>query len=161
MTARPHAENRRILAVDDDPLILALHRHLFKQQSAPANELLSMGQDQPAPLSEYFELECFSQGEEAVEAVESALRNDQPYAVALVDMRMPPGIDGLETAKRIRALDRNIHIIFVTAYSDHELGELTRKIAAPVQLQQKPIDRPVLKAVVEQALAEFNAQAAP
>ncbi|WP_425231113.1 two-component system response regulator [Sphingomonas sp.] len=70
------------------------------------------------------------QGLEAVAAVEAALAAGTPYAVAFIDIRMPPGIDGRETAKRIRALDPEINIVIVTGFSDFSPLEIS-KVAGP------------------------------
>jgi diguanylate cyclase len=43
--------------------------------------------------------------EAAVAAVRDALGADKPFAVAFLDMRMPPGPDGIWAAARIRELD--------------------------------------------------------
>jgi CheY-like chemotaxis protein len=148
--------NRRILAVDDDILIQMLYQRIFsskakpEQQNEALNSLLSIGGKGVATAAPGFELDGFSQGLEAVAAVERSLQQKRPYAVALIDMRMPPGIDGLETAKRIRAMDSAIPIIFVSAYSDHTLDEVMRQVKGPVQWHSKPIDRAQLLQVVKQ-----------
>src|ERR1700721_3392355 len=56
--------------------------------------------------------------EAAVAAVREALAADDPFAVAFLDMRMPPGPDGVWAASRIRELDPAIEIVICTAYSD-------------------------------------------
>ena len=55
---------------------------------------------------------------DAVAAVRDALENGRPFAVAFLDMRMPPGQDGVWAAARIRELDPAIEIVICTAYSD-------------------------------------------
>ena len=74
------------------------------------------------------------QGEQAVAAVEAACAESRPFALAFLDMRMPPGIDGLETARRIRAIDPDINILIVTGYSDHRPGEIARVVGSPDKL---------------------------
>jgi CheY-like chemotaxis protein len=119
-------ENRRVLAVDDDENTLNHYRLILAPQARHATDasmrltsVLEEGLGKRVQVSEPrkpYQLDCFDQGEGAVSAVEQALQAQQPYTVALVDMRMLPGIDGMETARRIRALDSDIFIIFVTAY---------------------------------------------
>ncbi|THD38053.1 MAG: EAL domain-containing protein [Sphingomonas sp.] len=66
------------------------------------------------------------QGLDAVAEVEAAIAQGSPFAVAFIDVRMPPGIDGKETATRIRALDPNINLVIVTGFSDFSPIEISR-----------------------------------
>nr|WP_299908874.1 EAL domain-containing protein [Sphingomonas bacterium] len=77
-----------------------------------------------------FELTHAMQGLDGVAAIEAAIRDGNPYAVAFIDVRMPPGIDGKETAIRIRALDPEINLVIVTGYSDFSPIEIS-KAAGP------------------------------
>ena len=141
-------ENRRILAVDDEEGVLAHYRTIFTPSDRKAllaqDQLYgvledgsetepNLGAEQPTYL-----LDCFSQGMDAVAAVEASLKDQQPYAVALIDMRMQPGIDGLETAQRIRLLDSEVNIIFITAYSDYTTDKIFHQISGSVLWFRKP-----------------------
>jgi len=76
----------------------------------------------------------FCEGAEAaVAAVREALAADDPFAVAFLDMRMPPGPDGVWAASRIRELDPAIEIVVCTAYSDVD----PRDIGAMVPPEEK------------------------
>ncbi|MBY0284246.1 MAG: EAL domain-containing protein [Sphingomonas sp.] len=90
--------------------------------------------DAPAPASADdapdFALTHAMQGLDGVGEVEKALADGNPFAVAFIDIRMPPGIDGRETAKRIRALDPDINLVIVTGYSDFSPIEIA-KVAGP------------------------------
>ena len=154
------AENRRLLAVDDDPLIIALYQRLFSEEgeegenaSRYVRELEGltglMGGAPEKVESESsaktssgrlpYELTCCSQGLEAVAAIRDSIQSESPYAVALVDMRMPPGIDGLETAKQIRQIDPNVQLIFVTAYSDHTTDKISDEVGGQMLFFHKPL----------------------
>jgi two-component system NtrC family sensor kinase len=65
------------------------------------------------------------QGEEGYQLVKEAIEQNDPYTVAFVDMRMPPGWDGLETIKRLWSVDPELHIVICTAFSDHSWNEIT------------------------------------
>jgi diguanylate cyclase (GGDEF)-like protein len=95
--------------------------------SAMAAELF--GDDEPveAPQAET-EFECVhkTQGLDAVAVVEDGLARGERFAVAFIDVRMPPGIDGKETAKRIRELDPDINLVIVTGYSDFSPLDISR-----------------------------------
>ena len=62
-------------------------------------------------------------GEEGIEMVRQAAKRGQPYEIAFIDWQMP-GLDGIETGKRIRALsdiDTTPHLVLVTAYGREDV----------------------------------------
>jgi diguanylate cyclase (GGDEF)-like protein len=128
----------RILIVDDEPAMHDSYRRSFAPVAAATGLLDAMaaelfGDDDAAAPDETgpdFALTHCMQGLDAVAAVEAALRDGDPFAVAFIDVRMPPGIDGKETAVRIRALDPNINLVIVTGYSDFSPVEIS-KAAGP------------------------------
>ena len=67
-------------------------------------------------------------GAAAVEAVRDAVKTGNPFAIVFLDIRMPPGIDGIETAKQIRAIDPNINIVIVTGSLSPEPEDLGAEI---------------------------------
>ena len=91
------------------------------------------------------------QGEQAVRAAEAALASGRPFALVFLDMRMPPGIDGLETAQRIRSMDPHVNIVIVTGYSDHKPAEITAAVGRPEKLFYlvKPFDAGELQQLAE------------
>ncbi|WP_414714489.1 putative bifunctional diguanylate cyclase/phosphodiesterase [Sphingomonas sp.] len=80
----------------------------------------------PADAPPSFDITHCMQGAEGVEAVNAALARGERFAVAFIDVRMPPGIDGKETARRIRALDPDINLVIVTGFSDFSPLEISR-----------------------------------
>ena len=95
------AHNRRILVVDDNQ---AIHQDFRKILCAPpastaldAMEASLFGGATASPVEAGFELDSAYQGEEGVARVRAAVQEGRPYALAFVDIRMPPGIDGVET----------------------------------------------------------------
>ena len=99
----------RILAVDDDEIILDLYQKIL----SPANSL---------PTMPTFEVTCCPQGNAAVDEVERSLKENAPFAVAFLDLNMPPGPDGQWTANEIQKLDPSISIIMVTGYRSTSTG---------------------------------------
>ena len=99
----------RILAVDDDEIILDLYQKIL----SPANSL---------PTMPTFEVTCCPQGNAAVDEVERSLKENAPFAVAFLDLNMPPGPDGQWTANEIQKLDPAISIIMVTGYRSTGTG---------------------------------------
>src|SRR5687767_2286007 len=114
-------ENRRILVVDDMPTIHADFRKILASAAADTaleeDEALLFGAPTRTPTAR-FELDAASQGAEAVDKVRAALLAERPYALAFVDMRMPPGWDGLETVERLWQEDPELQIVLCTAYAD-------------------------------------------
>jgi predicted signal transduction protein with EAL and GGDEF domain len=83
----------------------------------------------------------FCEGSEAaVAAVRTALAAEEPFAVAFLDMRMPPGPDGVWAAARIRELDPAIEIVMCTAYSDIDPRDIGGMVPPEEKLSylQKP-----------------------
>lgn len=125
----------RILIVDDEPAMHDSYRRCFAPAArdetlqAMANELF--GDEGPeAEPTDAFEFVHHDQGLDAVAAIERARAEGRPFAVAFIDIRMPPGIDGRETARRIRRADPDVNLCIVTGYSDFSPLEITR-VAGP------------------------------
>ena len=95
----------------------------------PATELEAPKNDSPT-----YDIDTAGQGEEAFEMVKAAIENGAPYEVMFTDMRMPPGWDGLKTAKKVREIDKNIEIVIMTAFADYEQEEISRTIGTPEKL---------------------------
>ncbi|HYE40256.1 MAG TPA: histidine kinase dimerization/phospho-acceptor domain-containing protein, partial [Ramlibacter sp.] len=135
--------NRRILLVDDMP---AIHEDFRKILAAPAeapelqleSDLLGLSFRESCS----FDVDSAFQGREALALVQDALRNDAPYAMAFVDMRMPPGWDGMETVERLWYADPRLQVVICTAYSDHPWDELRDRLDAKDRLVilKKPFD---------------------
>jgi CheY-like chemotaxis protein len=114
--------NRRILVVDDNPSIHDDFRSILQFETGLEAFGLArsalFGGSIPVPSHEPFQVDCVDQGQAALTAMETARSEDRPYAVAFVDMRMPPGWDGLETIEHIWKADSRLQVVVCTAYSD-------------------------------------------
>jgi two-component system, cell cycle sensor histidine kinase PleC len=141
MNAMANPQTYRILIADDEQNILnayssVLHADAGQRQAADdlddlESELFGVKKDVGG--KQRYELVLCQQGQQAVSAVRQAAAAGERFSVAFLDVRMPPGISGVETAKEIRAIDPDLHIVFVTAYSDTD----PRRIATIVP----PIER--------------------
>lgn len=138
----------RILAVDDEKDILNsykaifgedMYRDLFATISTEGERLFNGKQNHDA-TKHVFELVTCLQGDEAVRKVAKSGEEGKPFSVAFIDIRMPPGPDGVWTAKQIHSLDPGINIIIVTGYSDVPPQKITRQLTTPARLFyiQKP-----------------------
>lgn len=122
--------NRRVLIIDDNPEIHLDFGKILSPVSAKADEMARMkaalfgGPKSGATMVTSFKVDYAHQGEEGFTKVKAALAQGNPYALAFVDMRMPPGWDGLRTIKEIWSVDPELNIVVCTAYSDHSWSEI-------------------------------------
>ncbi|HEY0457207.1 MAG TPA: ATP-binding protein [Verrucomicrobiae bacterium] len=138
--------NRRILIIDDNH---AIHADFHKILTVVADESglddLSadlFGDEQKTPKMEGFKLDSAFQGLDGVEKVKEAVKLGRPYAMAFVDVRMPPGIDGIETIAKIWEVYPDLQVVVCTAYSDYSWEDMIAKIGQSdrLVLLKKPFD---------------------
>ena len=132
MNSLIHEANRRLLVIDDNQMVhddfakvLSGARTEANSVDDEANELF--GHCTVKACSIAFEVDSAYQGEDGVERVKTAREEKKPYSVAFVDVRMPPGMDGVETTGRIMEVDPEIQIVLCTAYSDYTLEEIVER----------------------------------
>lgn len=159
----------RILIVDDEQNILDAYRQvLASDQTAAApedrldeleNRLFRDQPQRPCALPG-FALTLCRQGPEAVAAVRESLTANAPFAVAFIDVRMPPGPDGVWTASQIRALDPWINIVIVTAYSDLSPDAINQQVQPADRLlyMQKPFHTHEIRQFARALTAKWHAE---
>lgn len=136
----------KILVADDDDRQILAYKNLFSPEDQSLfndfeNFFQSDAVDFDAASGQHLseiELVSANQGEQAIKLVKQHLNEGFPVSVAFIDMRMPPGINGLETAIKIREVDPRIYIVIVTAYSDIDLREIARTLGNNVLFLRKP-----------------------
>ena len=140
-------KNRRVLVVDDNRAVHDDFRKILCPDTAAslaldAAEMRIFGNSTTANRGDRFEVDSAYQGSEGVLAVAKAIEAGLPYAMAFVDMRMPPGLDGVETTQGIWAIDSEIQIVLCTAYSADSWGEMLEKIGNNdrMVILRKPFD---------------------
>ena len=121
-------ENNRVLIVDDQHEIHEDFAEMLKpvlpRPSTHDLDAAFLGEEEEESFLPEFELLYASNGEEAYEIVRAGKESNRPIAVAYIDIRMPPGIDGIETIRRVRKIDRDIEIVIMTAYTHRSLPEI-------------------------------------
>jgi signal transduction histidine kinase len=140
--------NPRILLVDDNAHIHEDFRRVLGPKGAENHELAALGAeifgDSAVPIERNagFELESAFQGEEALAKVVASLAANRPYALAFVDVRMPPGWDGVKTTGAMLRTDPNLSIVICSAYSDHSWEEMSAAFGDTdrVLILKKPFD---------------------
>jgi two-component system, NtrC family, sensor kinase len=137
--------NRRILLVDDLASIHEDYRKILCPPEAATDldvdEALLFGEP-TSTASVRFEMDSAFQGAEALEKVRASLLADNPYAMAFLDMRMPPGWDDVETAERLWQADPRLQIVFCTAFSDNSWSDVLTRLDVRDRLLilKKPFD---------------------
>ena len=138
-------KNLRILVVDDQEAIREdFEKILAAPAAAPPSSarMAFLGEAQAVVAQPLFELSCASQGEQAVELTERALRTGLRFAVAFVDVRMPPGMDGLQSIKRMWQIDPDLEVVICTAFSDYSFEQIIQELGSTDRLLilKKPFD---------------------
>ena len=124
--------NYRVLIVDDEAGIHSDFRDMLnpkrKQRLTAkiAETFLDKTPEDTTCFLPNFELLHAASGEEACEIICAAKTSNRPIAVAYIDVRMPPGIDGVEAIRRIRQIEKHIELVIMTAYTDKSLPEIVR-----------------------------------
>lgn len=135
----------KILIIDDLP---AIHEDFKKILTSGSPEiklqdeafnLFSTREKNHAPQ---YIIDSAYQGTEGLTLVQKSIQENRPYAVMFVDVRMPPGCDGIETIAQIWKIDPDIQTVICTAYSDYSWGDIFKKFGATdrLLLLKKPFD---------------------
>ena len=145
MSADSARANRRILIVDDTA---SIHQDFRKILCADPNGEPSLESLEETLFGtttkarQAYELDSAYQGQEALALVNKALADKAPYALAFIDMRMPPGWDGLQTIEQLWEVDPRLQIALCTAYSDYSFEAIEARLKYNDQLLilKKPFD---------------------
>ncbi|HUR32483.1 MAG TPA: response regulator [Vicinamibacterales bacterium] len=145
--------NNRILVIDDNPDVRDDFRKiLLHVDPLDLAEARLFGTRTPAA----FDVDFASQGEEGLGLAQRARREGRPYAMAFVDVRMPPGWDGIETTRRLAVADPDLHFVICTAYSDYSWADIANCLSvAPERflILKKPFE-PIEVVQLAQAITD-------
>lgn len=144
----------KMLIIDDNPeifndfkkILTLSHKTSSNKENLDSitSQLFGGSVDSGAKSYDYpkFEIDYANQGLDGVSMIETAFKSKQPYILAFVDIKMPPGIDGIETIKRIWNIDPDIQIVICTAFSDYSWEETVQNLGAKDNLLiiKKPFD---------------------
>lgn len=166
--------NKRILVVDDTKTIHDDFNKILSPAVPVPTDLASAraaffgnaeGEDEAAapvkPGAVAYELTSAFQGQAALEAVKQANQDKNPFSVAFVDVRMPPGWDGVQTIKEIWKVDPDLHCVICTAYSDYSWDETVAELGQTDKLLilKKPFDPAEIRQVASAFTAKWSAAA--
>jgi two-component system, sensor histidine kinase and response regulator len=139
-------QNHRILIVDDNRAIHADFRKILScdegRSAFQSEEDAFFGTSPEASTHPQFVLDFASQGEEALEMVTAALQRGTPYSLVFMDVRMPPGWDGIETTTHLWKVDPDVQVVICTAYSDYSWDQIISQLGRTDRLLilKKPFD---------------------
>src|SRR5439155_4438534 len=160
---------RRILIIDDNAAIHDDFRKVLcpvKQSGAGLDELedslfgesvTAAGSSQPHVQ---YELDCALQGEEGLTKLKQAITEGRPYAMAFVDMRMPPGWDGVQTIQQLWKVDRSLQIAICTAYTDYSPDQISSALGIRdgLLMLRKPFEKAEIRHVAMMLTEKYFAQ---
>jgi CheY-like chemotaxis protein len=137
----------RVLVIDD---AVGIHEDIrrvlagpkqFEKLDALEATLMAMHEEKPQPAVG-FEIDSAFQGEDGVAMVRQANAAGRPYALAFIDMRMPPGIDGRETIRQLWEIDSDLQVVVCTAFSDYTWDQIaaTTGPTTRVVILRKPFE---------------------
>src|SRR6202166_2284821 len=135
MANSPPLANRRILIIDDNASIhLDFRKVLSAQAEHSAQAALDVleadlfGEAVDAAVRPNFDVDSAHQGKQGVVMAGQAVTEGRPYAMAFVDMRMPPGWDGLETIEHLWATDPDVQVVICSAHTDYDWTEVVERL---------------------------------
>ena len=140
-------KNHRILVVDDNRAIHEDFQKILGNAKTLSNNLVEaeavlFGETTPESQLPIFEIDSAYQGQEGLEKIEKSLQENRPYAMAFMDVRMPPGWDGIESTIKIWEEYPDLQVVICTAYSDYSPEQMLKKLGYSDRLVvlKKPFD---------------------
>lgn len=140
---------KRILIIDDSEAIHRDFRRVLSPPRSPGRERLALLEEELLGVSTTqeqaepgFDVDSAFQGKEGVAKVERSLEQGHPYSLIILDYRMPPGWNGVETLRHLREVDPSVPVVLCSAYSDYSWEEILQEFGASPLLSElrKPFD---------------------
>lgn len=167
-----YVPNRRVLTVDDTPSIHEDYKKLLGaaadaggQQHLAAARAAFFGKAEVAKpaVSELgsFEIQTALQGQEALDLVVRSKEQGRPFAVAFVDIRMPPGWDGVRTIQELWNVDPDLQCVICTAFSDYSWEQTVETLGRSDRLLilKKPFDPVEIRQLATALTEKWNSTA--
>ena len=157
--------NRRVLIVDDQQEIhddFSEVLGLNPSETRSDEYAASFVDSEPIASMQRFDLLHATSGQEAIDIVRENKASDNPVAVAYIDIRMPPGIDGVQTIRRIREIDSDLEIVIMTAYTDRPLSTILDDMEKLHKLLyvRKPFAREEIQQITLSLVEKWNVEQA-
>ncbi len=142
----PEPKNRRVLVIDDMHSIHDDFQKILGARPVVQDKLAAFEKDLfAAPekkMRANFEVDSAFQGQEGFERVKQSVADNRRYAMAFVDVRMPPGWDGVTTIEKLWTVDPDLQVVICTAYSDYSWAEMIERLGHSdrMVILRKPFD---------------------
>ena len=149
MNTQEKKSSYRIIVIDDNAAIHEDFRKILGKGPEINSELEDMESllfdaeiDKSQDSHVQFEIEYAFQGQEGLDIVRKAQEAENPFALAFVDGRMPPGWDGIETISHLWEADPDLQVVLCTAYADYSWSEIQKVLGESDSLLilKKPFD---------------------
>lgn len=157
--------NRRILVVDDNEAIHDDFRKILNDVDSSSDTFAqahaAVFGDKPVKHSQaVYRIDFATQGQQALEMVQQKLLAGEPYALAFVDIRMPPGWDGVKTIQRVWEVNPDLQVVICTAFSDYSWDDIIEKFGESDRLLilKKPFDNIEVRQLASALTAKWNAE---
>lgn len=168
-----YVPNRRILTVDDTPSIHDDYRKILgsaldkgdQQRSLAAARAAFFGNAGAVKSANQdaaqFTIDSALQGEDALALVEKSIKEARPYALAFVDIRMPPGWDGVKTIQELWRVDPALQCVICTAFSDYSWEQTVETLGRSDRLLilKKPFDPVEIRQLATALTEKWNSTA--
>lgn len=148
--------NRKILVVDDDEGVLSAYEEIlaasaYEDETAALMGLLSGNQEtmESDKTTQAFNMAKASSAEEAIDCFHQAFHAGTPFSTVFLDVRMPPGMTGIECGVRLRAIDPSVYLVIATAYADYSTEEIRDELGRDFLYLKKPFVPEELAQVAE------------
>ena len=155
--------NRRVLIVDDQKEIHDDFAETLRARGFPTavDDLAAafVADEEPAAFPE-LELLHARSGQEACDIVRAGKERGRPVAVAYVDVRMPPGMDGIETTRRAREIDGDMEVVIMTAFTDRPVSEILGNVELlhKVLYVRKPFASDEIQQITLSLICKWNVE---
>ncbi|MDH5694423.1 MAG: diguanylate cyclase [Gammaproteobacteria bacterium] len=162
--------NNRILLVDDNESIHLDIKHILQNDDRNGRKIginkiedELFGSDASAKhlnrvSSIQYEISSAYQGGEALKMFRDSYEHGNPYALVIMDVRMPPGMDGIQTIKEMRNIDNLVELVICTAYSDYGWEQIVEQLGMSdkIQFLSKPFESITLKQLALSLTTKWN-----
>jgi len=117
-----------------------------------------LGKKTPADAVHTYHLDFANQGKQGLEKAQIAISAGTPYAIAFIDIRMPPGLNGIETIKQLWKIDSEIQTVIISAYSDYDWHEIINDLGESDRLLilKKPFENIEIKQMASSLCKKWN-----
>lgn len=141
--------NRRLIVVDDEKDLLDAYRGILSP-AKPAISIVSSRMKKVEQPLDGFEVTYASNGQDVLTAIATGLEGKSPFVGGFFDVRLGPGIDGIETIRRAKEMDPNLLCTIVTAYQDRRVEEIIKIFGTSFSDQWDLLTKPLSSIAIQQ-----------